>query len=465
VVSRRLASASWPALWHSDAPAVTVGAEAVPLSTLPSIRSGRPGPLLAVGAGAAFTLVVALTLASRPPTPSGLAAVVLGGGAIVAFTVARYEQAVALGFLLLGVVRVEPAPSDALLAVAAALAAATGHFSLRHVPGWVPPLIAALLAVNVLSAAAAVDLGEALRFFTITLYLVVFAMWAASHLQTRARMQLAIGAYVIGAAAVAALAVLGLFAAYPGHAALLPDGGRAQGLFKDPNVFGPFLVPALLIALDEVVRPRLLGWRRSAAFAALAVLALGVVFAYSRAGWLNLGVALTVMLAVMAARRGGGRALAGATALVLGMVAVAAIVVAVSGSGGFLEERARLQAYDTTRFTAQRSGVELATEHPLGIGPGQFELVEPVSAHSLYVRALAEQGPLGLALLVALLGGTLALAARNAAAGRDAYGVGSAVLLGAWCGLLANSAFVDTLHWRHLWLVAALIWLAGARSP
>jgi hypothetical protein len=39
--------------------------------------------------------------------------------------------------------------------------------------------------------------------------------------------------------------------------------------------------------------------------------------------------------------------------------------------------------------------------------------------------------------------------------------VGSAAALGAWCGLLANSAFVDTLHWRHLWLVAALVWVAA----
>ena len=30
--------------------------------------------------------------------------------------------------------------------------------------------------------------------------------------------------------------------------------GRATGLFKDPNVFGPFLVPALVYAL-EPARP------------------------------------------------------------------------------------------------------------------------------------------------------------------------------------------------------------------
>ena len=49
-------------------------------------------------------------------------------------------------------------------------------------------------------------------------------------------------------------------------------------------------------------------------------------------------------------------------------------------------------------------------------------------------------------------------------AGRGTYGIGSAALLAAWCGLLANSAVIDTLHWRHLWLVAALIWAAAMRS-
>ena len=98
------------------------------------------------------------------------------------------------------------------------------------------------------------------------------------------------------------------------------------------------------------------------------------------------------------------------------------------------------------------------------VGPGQFENQSVVSAHSIYIRVLAEQGVLGLVTLAALLAGTLALAVGNALAGRDAHGVGSAALLGAWCGLLANSAFVDTLHWRHLWLVAALVWVAAMRA-
>jgi hypothetical protein len=69
-----------------------------------------------------------------------------------------------------------------------------------------------------------------------------------------------------------------------------------------------------------------------------------------------------------------------------------------------------------------------------------------------------------LATILALIVATLVFAGRNAVIGRDTYGIGSAALLGAWCGLVANSAFVDTLHWRHLWLVAGLIW-AGTMRP
>ncbi len=436
------------------------------MSTLPVIRAGRTSSLAGLAGAAGLGAFLGLVLASHPPSGAMAAAGVLGVGAVLALAVANHKAAIALGFVLLGTVRVEPAPTDVLLAVVAAVAVATGRFDLRRVPGPILAVLVVLLALNVVSMAAAAELGEALRFFAITLYLVVLAIWLTSYLRTRARMRLVIGAYVAGAVASAALAVGALFVAYPGHELLIGEGGtRARGLFKDPNVFGPFLIPAALILFEESLRPRrLLGLRRPASVALLGMLMLGVVFAYSRAGWLNFAVAVGTMLLVMSLRPDAARAAAAAVALVAVVAAFGVAAVVLTGSTGFLQERAQVQAYDTARFSAQRTGVRLASEHVLGVGPGQFEQDQPVSAHSIYVRVLAEQGVLGLAALVALLAGTLVLAARNALAGRDAYGVGSAALLGAWCGLLANSAFVDTLHWRHLWLVAALIWVAAMRS-
>ena len=139
-------------------------------------------------------------------------------------------------------------------------------------------------------------------------------------------------------------------------------------------------------------------------------------------------------------------------------------ILSASGSQDFLVDRARLQGYDATRFSAQVIGIPSAERYPLGVGPGQFESYAPISAHSLYVRVVGEQGLAGLLALLTLLVSTLIVAARNALAGRDTYGIGSAALLGAWCGLLVNSLVVDTIHWRHLWIVAALIWAGWARK-
>ena len=56
---------------------------------------------------------------------------------------------------------------------------------------------------------------------------------------------------------------------------------------------------------------------------------------------------------------------------------------------------------------------------------------------------------------------TLVFASGNVVRGQSTFGLSSVPLLGLWVGLIVNSFFVDTLHWRHLWLVAGLIW-AGA---
>jgi O-antigen ligase len=431
------------------------------VTTLPAIHAGRATPLAGLAGVAAAGMALGVALAGDPPAGLMSAVGVLGIWLVLGLALVSPGAAIALGFVLFGVVRVEPAPADAVLGILAALAIATGQVDLRRVPASILALLVILLALNVVSMTAAAQLGPALRFFAITLFLVVLAVWLATHLRTPERMQVVIRAYVAGAAAASLLAVAALFVAFPGHELLAES--RARGFFKDPNVFGPFLIPAALIALEETLRPRVLGVGRRTSAALFAVLALGILFAYSRAGWLNLAVALAAMLLVFSLRAGGARVVAATLALALVAAGLAGAALAFTGSVSFLEERARVQAYDSERFSAQAGGVELGLGHAVGIGPGQFELTRPVSAHSIYVRVLAEQGVLGLATLVALLAGTLALAVRNALVGADAHGVGAAALLGAWCGLLVNGAFVDTLHWRHLWLVAALIWVAALR--
>jgi hypothetical protein len=401
-------------------------------------------------------LVLAFGLYRFPP-PAGLA---MAGGAsvlmLLALAVANLHAAVALGIGLLGVVLIDPAPADLVLCVVMAVALVTGRFRLAAAPRAAVAILAVLAALNVMSSIQVADAGRAAGFFAITLYLAAFGLWLPSYVTSEGRARLIVKAYLFAAVSSALLGMLALAGVIPG-AAVLTEGGRARGLFQDPNVFGPFLVPAALIVAEELVRPRLLRLSSVIKALLLAVLVLGVVFSYSRGAWLNLVLALAVMGVVFAARGGVRQALALVAIGLVGVAVVAGAVVA-TGSADFLAERARPQTYDTTRFAGQRAGLQPAWEYPFGAGPGQFEAIAGISAHSTYARAIGEQGFLGVLVLAALLGFTLGAAFRNAARGRDTYGIGSAALVAAWCGLLANSAFIDTLHWRHLWLVAGLIW-------
>ena len=190
----------------------------------------------------------------------------------------------------------------------------------------------------------------------------------------------------------AAVACLALFAPFPGAEAFV-DGPRAQGLFKDPNVFGPFLVPAVLILMEETVAPRLLRFRLATKLVLLSVLTVGVVFSFSRAAWLNLAVGAFVLFVVLALRRGGAR-----RAMTLLVVTARRRRRAVRGRRRpprrSTSSRSEPRSRTTTRSGSRPrlSGFEVAAEYPLGIGPGQFERVSELSAHSTYVRALAEEG-------------------------------------------------------------------------
>jgi O-antigen ligase len=412
----------------------------------------------------AFGALLAYFLYRHPPSTLiifGFAFVLLGS---LALAIWAYDTAIAVGVVLLAAVRFQPAPTDIVFAVLMVVALVTGRFTLRRVTAGPVLLVGAFLAFNLVSTIDVVDGLRAAQFLGITIYVLVFALWIASIVTDSSIVRRIARWYIIGAVASALLSTLALIVPFPGHH-LFTRIGRAEGLFKDPNVFGPFLVPAALILLEEILTPRIFSWRRSTKVVSFLILALGVLFSYSRAAWLNLVAGLVVMVVVFFFRRGAGRQAARAVALVLMACVALGAVVSFTGSLSFLQQRARVQSYDNGRFGAQSESIKWAERYPFGIGPGQFERYAHISAHSMYARSLAEEGIPGFLSLLVLMLATLWAAGQNAVLGRDTYGIGSAALLGAWVGALLNGFFVDTLHWRHLWLLAALIWAGSARRP
>ena len=434
---------------------------------LPALRpAGWAIPAAVTVLAFGLLLGVALTSITAPPAP-----VVAVGGlgllGLLSLAIASYDAAVVFGIALLGVVLVEPAPPDAVLAAAILVALLTNRLDLGRVPAWVALLLGALLGLNAMSLANAVDFSSAGRFMATTVFVVVLADWLAGYVDSARRAKGVALAYLGAALFSAALGIAALLVPIPGRGTLLYHGCcRAQALFKDPNVFGPFLVPAIVILLEELLTPRLFAGRQGMKMAAIVLLCIGVLVSYSRAAWLDLVVALIVSPAlVLVLRRGGGRPAAALLATVVLLAGAAGAYLATTGSEGFLRERATFQAYDTSRFSAQPG------RHPACGGPSarcRTRVSSTCASRSPRTASTCASWPSRACSDSSCWPGCSSAPSRwrstTPSQERSTYGIGSAALLAAWCGLLSNSFFVDTLHWRHLWVIAALIWAAAMRS-
>ena len=113
-----------------------------------------------------------------------------------------------------------------------------------------------------------------------------------------------------------------------------------------------------------------------------------------------------------------------------------------------------LQSYDSERFYFQLTGLMLGFTHLLGIGPGQFELLYGYATHNLFVRIIAENGWIAFAFFFIILIYVLRILyfyRKSMVWNLPIY-----LFLAVYIGILINSMFLDTLHWRYFWFFLGL---------
>src|SRR4029453_9909539 len=290
--------------------------------------------------------------------------------AIVLARIATHKLALALVWATVAsgaVVITEPAPFDVLTVGLAVLLPAVGLFAIS-------PELTGLLALMLVAAAAAFlaatgagEIGPAAIHTGVSLYLYLatflFPPFVAKRPDAHAR--LILSAYTWAAVAAAIGGIAGVFDLVPGARELMTRWDRATGLFKDPNVLGPFLVPALIYTLSRLAGEPI---RRCVLpLCVLPILGLAVLLSFSRGAWVNLGVAVAIygVLHLLTARRTRVR-LKFAALTAAAMPAVAAVVLIalqVDEVAGLFEERAALtQSYDEGpegRFGGQQKAAGL----------------------------------------------------------------------------------------------------------
>ncbi|MEV2909678.1 O-antigen ligase family protein [Paenibacillus larvae] len=365
---------------------------------------------------------------------------------------------------LSAVVFIEPAPYDVFVIIALLVAAMFSFISFSRSLGPSIFLLALFVLCNVLPALIeAKQQMLAVKYFAITLYLMFSWLFFTGILNRykEQALNIILSGYMTGALFSAVLGILAYFHLIPTFDILIKYG-RATGLFKDPNVYGPFLVPAVGIALYRSEQSK--GIVKTGYLLACLLAALGVLLSFSRAAWGNCALASGIYLLLPQKKARGKRFVTLALLLLLGMPVLTQIIQTPAVNHLFVD-RLGLKQYDNNRFGTQKEALEETMDHPFGIGPGQSEKVFDYATHSLYVRVLTEYGIAGslcFFLFIALsLGRAYVLAMDRNGPYQGDYVLFAALLT----GVLFNSFFVDTLHWRHFWLLLALPWIpnpAGA---
>lgn len=373
-----------------------------------------------------------------------------------------FERAIVLLSAFGAVVFIEPAPFDLLILLLLPLAVLLRRTAIPSGSGFAFACVGAFLLANLFSLPAADDLRIALRFAAITVYLI-FA-WAlmlgvAGKLGERGVRLIMLG-WSWGAVLSVTPAIASYFGLFPFVERLAP-AGRLHALFKDANVLGAWLVVPTVWSVARLVsleRGRRLPW-----LIVLGVSGVGILLTYSRGAWISIGIAMFVFFALRLVAFGSTRA----RVMTLLVVPFAALLLALAIDRlteltviqNMLEQRLGPQHYDTDRFATQREALQVAIEEPLGIGPGQSERTFTRAAHNAYVRGFVENGYLGGLSLALLMFGSLLRAAWLAIDTRDAgVQTAMAVIAGALAAICVESLVIDSVHWRHLWMLCGLAW-------
>jgi O-antigen ligase len=387
--------------------------------------------------------------------------------------VARTRSRTSLYLFLVGlvmasgtVVLIEPAPIDIGLILLLAFGLLLNQLEFRGEHALPMLLLGLVAAANLCSIPEASDTGRAIWYGSVTLYLLcswVFFVGLISKYGLRATSVL-LKTYVLAGIAAALLSGLSYFHLIPFQDVLLLYG-RPKGLFKDPNVYGPYMVPVALYALAKLNAKGLRAGLKLFWCCAYVVATSGVFLSFSRACWLNYAIGMIVYLILDllgTARRDALRKMRNLTVVVVLVGATLVAVVNIPQVAFMMSQRwgsSGLQGYDEDRFETQRRALDWALEQPLGHGPGQAEVHFAVVTHSTYIRVLFENGILGFAPLALFLLLSLTRSVRLAVTARNTrWRMLFSFTAACIAGYVVNSAVIDTVHWRHVWLFLALAW-------
>src|ERR1700739_1601966 len=362
------------------------------------------------------------------------------------------------------IVFIEPSPYELTTLAAAVIFFATG---LRLRLGFMP-LLLLLFLLNfglMIGAIHFLDKSEVANWIATSWYMaftVIFFAMVVSE-DTAARLDMLRRGLIVGALIASVAGIAGYLNLGPGGHDLLTLYDATPGTFKDPNVLGAFLILPALFVLQSVVSD---GFGKSfRSTIALAIMALAILLAFSRAAWGGLALTSAFMLMLMVltikSRAQRSRIIVMSVVAVILVVLLIAVLLSFDSIREMFQQRASFdQSYDEGRFGRfgrHILGAQMALDLPFGIGPLQFHNYFPEDTHNSYLNAFMSGGWISGICYPALVFVTVIIGFRHLFV-RVPWQRAYLAIFAAFLGTVGESFIIDTDNGRHFCMMLGAMW-------
>ncbi len=365
-----------------------------------------------------------------------------------------------LTVLVSPLVFIEPSPYEAMWALLAAVCLFSGMKLDRKIV----PLIVLLIIWNINGLIALLPVthdSKAVMFMVTSFYLAfnatMFAFLLAENPLKRVDV---IGKAYILAALIASLIGLAIyFKLVPVSDVTMTE--RIRSTFKDPNVFGPFLILPIMLLLDRFMREGFNFIRVCVA----STLLITLLLVFSRGAWghfIATTIIWTALIFLTAPTPKFRFRIIGFAVIALAIFAMLLVVLlSVDTIGEMFRNRANLlNEYDAGqggRFGTQANSLTKLLESPFGIGPLQFSNMFGQDPHNTYINSFASYGWFGGITYIVMVISTVIYGLR-ASLVRSPWQRYLIVVLATYIGVVLEGIVIDTDHWRHYYLLLGMVW-------
>ncbi len=378
--------------------------------------------------------------------------------------------AVWIVFALSGIVYFEPAPFDLALLLLTVFFFLSG----LRIPGWMTAPIALLILIfvtSIIGATQTAPLSDNIRHAVITLYLAVSTIFVGCYVYSDPgpATRVIFKGYAIAALLAAVTGILGYFSLLDTAFDLFTENNRARGTFKDPNVFGPFLIIPALFAFYRLIEGA--GARAPYWLMLFLTLSAAILLSFSRGAWGHYLFSFIVCLFLLFFTSSNSRIryrISVATIIVVVMCVFGLVaILSLETVSKLLIERLQLfQSYDVGgaagRFNGQMFALKVILSNPLGIGAKGFSDLWGQAPHNVYIHNFLIAGWIGGFAYLALVITTFICGLATALRPSPYQGI-AIVLFASFFGLILLGLLIDTAHWRPFYVLAGLLCgLSGA---